>query len=128
MEPRLNGKNLFYQPITTFTNPEQPVEIKCDFDEDIFRAKCLGICDTHAAITSKKEVVNIKDYIINENATVIFWEDGTKTVVKKTKEDKFDKRLGLLIGYFQKNCGMSKTKANKFLDNLIVTEKTKKEK
>ena len=61
-------------------------------------------------------------YIINKGATILFWKDGTKTIVKKSKDDKYDKRLGFLTAYFQKNCGMSKNKANKYLDSLIEEE------
>lgn len=61
-------------------------------------------------------------YIINKGATILFWEDGTKTIVKKSKDDKYDKRLGFLTAYFQKNCGMSKNKANKYLDSLVEEE------
>lgn len=68
-----------------------------------------------------------KNYIINDGATILFWKDGTKTVVKRSKNEKFDKRLGFLTAYFQKHCGMSKTKANKFLDNLVVEDVKKKE-
>lgn len=57
-------------------------------------------------------------YIINENATVLFWKDGTKTVVKRMKGDKHNARLAFLTAYFQKHSGMSKTKSNKYLDNL----------
>ena len=63
-----------------------------------------------------------KQYIINDGATILFWKDGTKTIVKRSKDEKFDKRLGFLTAYFQKHCGMSKTKANKFLDSLEVEE------
>ena len=113
---RLTGGSFYYTP---FEFSDMNTKINVDFNTHVFPF----------SVTKKNNaVINIKEYIINENATIIFWEDGTKTVVKKTKEDKFDKRLGLLIGYFQKNCGMSKTKANKFLDNLVVTEKAKKEK
>ncbi len=60
-----------------------------------------------------------KKYIINKGATILFWNDGTKTIVKKSKEDKYDKRIGFLTAYFQKNSGLSKNKANKYLDSLI---------
>ena len=33
-------------------------------------------------------------YIINKGATILFWKDGTKTVVKRTKEDEYNKVLG----------------------------------
>lgn len=59
-----------------------------------------------------------KRYIINKDATILFWEDGEKTIVKLSDGDKYDKRLGFLIAYFQKHSGLSRSKANKFLDNL----------
>lgn len=74
-------------------------------------------------------VPNLDHYIINDGATILFWSDGTKTIVKRTQEDKFDKRVAFLTAYFQKNSGLSRTKANKFLANLKVEEpkeKTKK--
>ena len=66
-------------------------------------------------------------YIINKGATVLFWTDGTKTIVKKAKKDKYDKRIGFLTAYFQKMSGMSKTKANKYLDSLVEKDKEIKE-
>lgn len=76
----------------------------------------------------------IKRYIINENATIIFWEDGEKTIVKRCSDEPFKKELGFLYAYFQKTSGLSKTKANKFIKELrvenekvIKNNKTKKE-
>lgn len=60
-----------------------------------------------------------KKYIINKKATILFWEDGTKTIVKRSKDDEYNKRLAFLTAYFQKHCGLSKTKANEYLDNLL---------
>lgn len=57
----------------------------------------------------------ISRYIINENATILFWDDGTKTISKRDKEDKFDKELGFLYAYFYKKCGYSKTSRKKIL-------------
>lgn len=61
-----------------------------------------------------------EEYYINEKkkTVVLKWNDDTITKVKVSENDKFDARYGFLIAYFQKNCGMSKTKANKYLDNL----------
>ena len=39
---------------------------------------------------------NIKNVIYNPPATIVFWEDGTKTVVKCREEDTYNKELGLL--------------------------------
>lgn len=62
-------------------------------------------------------------YIINDDATILFWFDGDKTIVKKTQDDNYDKRLGFLYAYFQKTSGLSKNKANKYLENLVETKK-----
>ena len=59
-----------------------------------------------------------KRYIINKGATILFWEDGTKTIVKRSKDDAYNKRLGFLTAYFQKHSGLTKNQANKYLANL----------
>lgn len=59
-----------------------------------------------------------KRYIINKGATILFWEDGTKTIVKRSKDDEYNKRLGFLTAYFQKHSGLTKNQANKYLANL----------
>ncbi len=59
-------------------------------------------------------------YIINENACILFWKDGTKTIVKKAEDDEFNPRIAYLTAFFQKYCGLSKNKANKLLANLQV--------
>ena len=73
----------------------------------------------------KKELP--KKYIINKNAIILFWKDGTKTIIKRNKEDKHDKKLGFLIAFFQKYSGLSKNQANKYLDNLIDKEEQNNE-
>ncbi len=59
-----------------------------------------------------------KKYILNQDTCILFWEDGTKTVVKRSKDDKQDPVKGFLWAYFQKYCGMSKTKANDYLREM----------
>ena len=58
----------------------------------------------------------IEKYIINENATIIFWNDGTKTISKRHQEDEFDKELGFLLAYYYKKCGLSNNARKKVLD------------
>lgn len=80
---------------------------------------------------SKEMIKNIKvrlpkSYIINENAGILFWQDGDKTVVKRTADDKPNKRIAFLTAYFQKMSGLSKNQANKFLDSLKTEEEKAK--
>lgn len=83
-------------------------------------------------ITEKEErkvvLEKVKRYVINENATIIFWEDGDKTIVKRCSDEPFKKELGFLYAYFQKTSGLSKTKANKFIKELKVTKPKEKKK
>lgn len=67
-------------------------------------------------------------YIINKDATILFWNDNTKTIVKRAKDDNFDKRIGFLYAYFLKNSGLTRTQANKFINELAVNEKVKEKK
>lgn len=53
-----------------------------------------------------------------KRATTSFFKDGIK-VVKATKNDKYDRTFGFLMAFFQQHCGMSKNKANKYLENLV---------
>lgn len=64
-------------------------------------------------------------YIINKGATVLFWEDGTKTVVKRAKDDEYNKIMGFLWAYFQKTSGLSRTKANEYLRGLVDADDLK---
>lgn len=50
----------------------------------------------------------IQRVIFNDPATIVFWSDGTKTVVKKQKDDKkkkFDKEKGLAMAIAKKALG-----------------------
>lgn len=60
----------------------------------------------------------IKRYIINENATIIFWCDGTKTISKRHKDDVFDKELGFLFAYYYKKCGLTKAARKRVIDSI----------
>lgn len=56
----------------------------------------------------QKAMSKIKNVIFNDPATIVFWNDGTKTVVKCGKNDTFDpeKGLGMAISkYFFDNAG-----------------------
>lgn len=91
--------------------------------------------------TSFTTNVELEKYIINENATILFWSDDTKTISKRDKEDKFDKELGYLFAYFYKKCGYSNQARKRILDCIdykkikifllefyVKNEKTTKEK
>lgn len=49
-------------------------------------------------------IPEIKSVIYNNPATIVFWEDGTKTVVK-CKNEKFDPEKGLAMAFSKKMLG-----------------------
>lgn len=59
-------------------------------------------------------------YIVNDDACILFWDSKgkTKTVVKRCKDDNIDPIKAFLWAYFEKTSGMSKTKANKYLQKV----------
>ena len=63
-----------------------------------------------------KEDADIEKYIINENATIIFWDDDTKTISKRDKDDEFDKELGFLYAYFYKKYKGTKASMKRVLN------------
>lgn len=49
--------------------------------------------------------MNIKNVVFNDPATIVFWNDGTKTVVKCGENDKFDPEKGLVMAIAKKAFG-----------------------
>ena len=62
--------------------------------------------------------------IFNDPATIVIWADGTRTVVKACKEDKFNKEAGLKTALLQRIFGKDIDKEI----NKIVDKDNKKEK
>ena len=60
----------------------------------------ISITDTVVHIVPAVEKV-----IYNNPATIVFWNDGTKTVVKCQKEDTFSKSAGLYAAISKKMLG-----------------------
>lgn len=58
--------------------------------------------------------IEIKKVIFNEPATIIIWDDGTKTVVKAQKGEVFDKEKGLAMAVVKKAFGNNGNYYNEF--------------
>lgn len=50
-------------------------------------------------------IPEIKNVIFNPPATIVFWNDGTKTVVKCQNHEEFDHEKGLAMAFFKKMHG-----------------------
>ena len=58
-------------------------------------------------------IPEIKNVIFNDPATIVFWEDGTKTVVKCQDGDEFDPEKGLTMAITKKAYGNKGSYCNK---------------
>ena len=58
-------------------------------------------------------IPEIKNVIFNDPATIAFWEDGTKTVVKCQPGDSFDPEKGLAMAIVKKTYGNKGSYCNK---------------
>lgn len=65
----------------------------------------------------------IKDIIFNDPATIVLWEDGTKTVVKCQPGDIYDKEMGLALCIAKKALG-NKSNFNNVFKKWIPDEPT----
>ena len=54
----------------------------------------------------------IKNVIFNDTATIVFWSDGTKTVVKCGENDIYDPEKGLAMAVAKKYLGTNKSHSN----------------
>lgn len=59
----------------------------------------------YARMRDAKSKFEIKDVIFNDPATIVFWTDGTKTVVKVQDGDEFDPEKGLTMAITKKLYG-----------------------
>ena len=64
------------------------------------------------------DTVFLKKVIYNDPATIAFWSDGTKTIVKAQSGDTFDPEKGLAMVIAKKACGNKGNYYNGFKDWL----------
>lgn len=62
---------------------------------------------------NSSRIPEIKNVIFNDPATIVFWEDGTKTVVKCQDGDEFDPEKGLAMAVAKKTYGNKGSYCNK---------------
>lgn len=101
-----------------------------DYDNCILYTRMLG-CDTDriyqlskryrdtydfASTGNKKSLkkLEIENVIFNDPATIVFWSDSTKTVVKCQPGDKFDPEKGLAMAIAKKMIGNTGSYCNVF--------------
>jgi hypothetical protein len=80
------------------------------FKMDYVVYKASGFLNTDGSIYSAssktkveiKELLKPRQIIFNDPATIVYWEDGTKTVVKCSENEAFVPEFGLAMAYMRK--------------------------
>ena len=81
-------------------------------DAEVPRNTYRNILNSTYGIGSLR-ISEIKNVIFNDPATIVFWEDGTKTVVKCQDSDEFDPEKGLAMAIAKKAYGNKGSYCNK---------------
>ena len=79
----------------------------------------------NAAFPTKPKVPKIKRVLVNGPATIVFWNDGTKNIVKKHDEDEYNLRQAILEAFYDKVTGITK-KDKKAYFNRLLNQNSKK--
>lgn len=74
---------------------------------------------------TKKGEVKLKRVIFSNPATIAFWSDGTKTVVKCEAGDEYSEKIGLALCYLKKLTGNKSQTLNDIVKGKCVRQKKK---
>lgn len=70
---------------------------------------------------TERLIPRVERVIVNKRATVVFWEDGDKVVVRRRKGDKQSREVAVLYAIAEKALG-SKTKRSAFIEAVASGE------
>lgn len=71
--------------------------------------KTMSYGEFYTKRREEKKTMEITNVIFNDPATIVFWSDGTKTVVKCSENDEFDPEKGLAMAIVKKAYGNDNT-------------------
>lgn len=83
-------------------------ELEVDTESNSFSQRdrmAKTILQTYRTVANRVLTDQIEKVIFNNPATIVYWKDGTKTVVKANGEDVFDKEVGLAMAIAKKALG-----------------------
>ena len=89
--------------------------------DDFISAYC-NTSYTYALKANNISKSDIKQVIYNNPATIVYFEDGSKVVVKTMKGDEFNEEVGLAMAVMKKMFGSS-TAFKKFARKWIIETK-----
>ena len=111
MEPNNSYVNTYTKAIADYFSRKDNLTT-----EDRATAKCLinSIYGAASMSMNNNSYVFLIRVIYNDPATIAFWSDGTKTIVKAQPGDIFDPEKGLAMAIAKKACGNKGNYYNSF--------------
>ena len=97
--------DFMFCPEPTCVYEFKPIDIDLTFSSRPTTDKKKKPVDSFETKQSTNRRVKIKDVIFSDPATVVFWDDNTKTVVKTRGGEKYDKEKGLAMAIIKKITG-----------------------
>lgn len=94
---------------------------------DAARYTLLNYVNPEPAKSCYKNPFTIKKVIFNNPATIVFWADGTKTVVKCGEDDFYDAEKGLAMAISKKALGNQSNYYKTFKKHLPEEEEVNDE-
>lgn len=76
-----------------------------DLAEQIAKTSANRILNNGTEFKMYVEAIRFKKVIFNAPATIVYWSDGSKTVVKCKKDEIFDREKGLAMAISKKALG-----------------------
>lgn len=71
----------------------------------LYQSPFVGFAGVNVGWCGVYIIPKIKKVIFNKPATIVFWSDDTKTVVKRQKGDRYNKEKGLAMAFVKKIYG-----------------------
>lgn len=98
---RHNGKSIYTEELwKAYANADN------EMTKNIYKRMVNSMYGSRCGISKPYvDPMEIKDVIFNDPATIVFWADGTKTVVKCQEGDEFDPEKGLAMAIAKKVYG-----------------------
>lgn len=102
-DPRMNyNTGNIYAVVNGVAYIPEMINMRNDFRENIEYEFSITADPRYAV---ENTMLSIKDVIFNPPATIVFWGDGSKTVVKCQEDEEFDPEKGLTMAFFKRMHG-----------------------
>ena len=113
LELRDDDKTVLIGNMTTgysYVTPKEAEEIRMKNDREMMEdlqdtLTKMFLCSERSIIMLRNKNVEITKVIFNNPATIVFWNDGSKTVVKCSEDECFDEEKGLAMAISKKALG-----------------------